>query len=367
MNNINLTAKPDQMTTNTSPFKISRVQQSRLSELDFDNIPFGKSFTDHMFVVDYDGKEWKDARIEPFAHFPVHPANIAWHYGQAIFEGMKATRHEDGTPMLFRPELHAERLNKSAVRMAMPEIPETMFSEAVYELVKLEQDWIPKKEGSALYLRPFMVAMDEFIGVQISKTYRFIIFCCPVGPYYSKSLKLKADDEYIRAAEGGTGFAKAAGNYAGSLYPTKLAKEEGYDQIMWLDAREKHYIQEVGTMNIFFVIGDTVVTPATSGTILEGITRKSAIHILKSKGINVEVRPVSINEVMIASAQGQLKEVFGAGTAAVIANVKGIGYKGDNISLDVESYKIAPMLKDTINGIRSGRIKDDHGWTIKVV
>jgi len=311
----------------TSSLQITTVEKSAISEVDFSNLPFGKTFTDHIYVADYKDGKWQDHRIEPFKRFQVHPANIAWHYGQAIFEGMKATRHMDGTPMLFRPELHSDRINASADRMAMPRFPKESFMEAVRTLVKMEKDWIPKEEGSALYIRPYMVAMDEFIGVQISQTYKFVIFCCPVGPYYSKPLKLKADDVYIRAAIGGTGEAKAAGNYAGSLLPTKLAKEEGYDQIMWLDANERHYIQEVGTMNIFFVFGNKVVTPSTDGAILKGITRKSLVDILKDKGYKIEERPISINEVMIGAKRGELTEVFGAGTAAVVANVKAIGFK----------------------------------------
>ncbi len=347
---------------------VNKVSISKVSELDFDNIPFGKAFTDHMFVADYKDGAWSDFRIEPFAHFSIHPANIAWHYGQAIFEGMKATKSTEGIPMLFRPEMHGKRINKSAVRMCMPEFPEDIFGEALYELVKLEQNWIPKKEGSALYIRPYMVAMDEFIGVQVAKSYKFIIFCCPVGPYYSKSLKLKAETEYIRAAKGGTGFAKAAGNYGGSLYPTELAKNEGYDQILWLDAKEFKYAQEVGTMNIFFVIDNKVITPAIDdGTILEGITRDSLIKILIEKGHHIEERPISIEEIMEAGHNGKLQEVFGAGTAAVVANVKEIGYQNDNIRLNPDNYQIAPMLKDTINGIRSNRLKDPFGWTVKVV
>lgn len=351
----------------TSSLKITKVEKSSVSELDFDNLKFGRAFTDHIYIADYKDGKWEDLRIEPFHKFAVHPANIAWHYGQAIFEGMKATKHNDGTPMLFRPEMHSDRLNRSAKRMAMPPFPKENFMEAVYELVKLEQNWIPAAEGSALYLRPYMVAMDEFIGVQISKTYRFVIFCCPVGPYYAKPLKLKADDKYIRAAVGGVGEAKAAGNYAGSLLPTKLANEEGYDQIMWLDSKEFHYIQEVGTMNIFFAFGDKIVTPSTDGAILKGITRNSLIHILEDKGYKVEERPISINEVMTGAKKGELTEVFGVGTAAVVSNVEVVGYKGDKVKFNLDNYKIAPMLKDTINGIRSGRLPDTKNWTVKVV
>jgi branched-chain amino acid aminotransferase len=350
----------------TSTLKITTVEKSALDTVDFNNLAFGKTFTDHMYVADYKDGKWQSHRIEPFKNFQVHPANIAWHYGQAIFEGMKATRHQDGTPMLFRPEMHSDRINKSAERLAMPHFPKESFMEAVTEIVRLEKEWIPKEEGSALYIRPYMIAMDEFIGVQISQTYKFIIFCCPVGPYYSKPLKLKADDQYIRAAVGGTGEAKAAGNYAGSLLPTQLAKKEGFDQIMWLDANERQYIQEVGTMNIFFVFGNTVVTPSTDGAILKGITRNSLVHILKDKGYNVEERPISIKEVMASAESGELTEVFGSGTAAVIAYVEGIGYKGAMAKLNLDTYKVAPMLKDTINGMRSGRLEDIHNWTVKV-
>ena len=346
---------------------IQKVAESRIHQLDFDNIPFGRVFTDHMYVADYKDGQWGDFRIEPFGNFSVHPANIAWHYGQSIFEGMKATKSEDGIPMLFRPEMHSTRINRSAERLCMPPFPKEAFLEGIYELVKIDQNWIPKAEGSALYLRPFMVAMDEFIGVQVAKTYKFIIFCCPVGPYYSKPLKLKAETKYIRAAEGGVGYAKAAGNYAASLYPTELAKQEGFDQILWLDAKEFKYCQEVGTMNIFFVIGDTIVTPSIEqGTILQGITKNSLMHLLKAKGHKVEERLISIDEVIKASKDGSLKEVFGAGTAAVVANVEKVGYKGDTINLNPDDYKISPWLKDTINGIRSTRIEDEFGWTVQV-
>ncbi len=351
----------------TTSLKMNKVSESKIKSVDFENLSFGKVFTDHVYIADYKDGQWHDMRIEPFGNFSIHPANIAWHYGQAIFEGMKATKHIDGTPMLFRPEMHSDRINLSAERLAMPPFPKEAFMEGIYELVKLEKDWIPNKEGSALYIRPYMIAMDEFIGVQISKTYRFVIFCCPVGPYYSKPLSLKADTEYIRAAIGGTGEAKAAGNYAGSLLPTKLAKEEGFDQIMWLDAKEFKYIQEVGTMNIFFVFGNKVVTPSTDGAILKGITRNTLIEILKSKGYKVESRKISIDEVLAGAQDGSLTEVFGSGTAAVVANVETIGYKGSKHNFDLSSYKVSPMLKDTINGIRSGRLEDKENWTVKVV
>ena len=351
----------------SSDLKIIKTDHSRINDIDFDNIPFGKVFTDHMYIADYADGKWSDMRIEPFANFSIHPANIAWHYGQSIFEGMKATKSIHGTPILFRPEMHSIRINKSAERMSMPAFPKEAFMEAVYELVKLEQDWIPSKEGSALYLRPFMIAMDEFIGVQVAQKYRFVIFCCPVGPYYSNPLKLKADDQYIRAAVGGIGEAKAAGNYGGSLYPANLAKQEGYDQVLWLDAKEFKYVQEVGTMNIFFVLDGKVITPATDGAILKGITRDCCLHILRENNYEVEERAISIDEIIEGGKNGKLTEVFGSGTAAVIADVEKIAYKGDAIHFDPSSFKVSKMLRDTVNGIRSERLEDSFNWNVKVV
>jgi len=342
---------------------ISKVESSRLSEIDFDNLPFGKIFSDHMFAADYENGEWKDFRIVPMANLSIHPGNLAWHYGQSIFEGMKASKSKDGVPMLFRPEEHIYRLNASARRMCMPEFPEDVFIEAINTLVHMEQDWIPSQEGSALYLRPLMFAMDEALGVRPSTNYKMLIMALPVGPYYSKPVSLLAETTYIRAANGGVGEAKTAGNYAASLYPAKLAIEAGYDQIMWLDAKEFKYIQEVGTMNIFFVIGDTVVTPETTGTILKGITRKSAIEILKFNDYKVEERLISIDEVVAAHASGELKEVFGAGTAAVIAKVSKIGYEGKDMVLSGDT-EVGDLIKKTINGLRLGTEIDHWNWTV---
>lgn len=345
--------------------KITKVQNSRVSSVDFDNIPFGTTFTDHMFVADYIDGEWTNMEIVPLEKLSIHPGNLAWHYGQSIFEGMKATRDAAGIPLLFRPEEHIYRLNASARRMCMPEFPEAAFLEAVHTLVRLEKNWIPPQEGSALYIRPFMFAMDSALGVRPSDTYKFIICTLPVGPYYPKPVKLKAEEKYIRAAQGGVGEAKTAGNYAASLYPAKLAKEEGYDQVMWLDAREFKYIQEVGTMNIFFVIGDEVITPETEGTILKGITRKTIIEILKDEGYKVVERRISIDEVVEAYDKGELKEVFGTGTAAVIALVDEIKYRDKVMHLDPTTFKVAPFAKNTINGLRNRTIEDTRGWVIE--
>lgn len=346
--------------------KITRTHNSKLSSLDFNNIPFGKVFTDHMFYAEYSDGAWQTMEIRPLEPLALHPSNLALHYGQSIFEGMKATKHQDGTPMLLRPEMHAKRMNESAERMCMPSMPEDIFVEAVSTLVSLESDWIPPTKGSALYLRPFMFASDEFIGVRPSNNYIYIIMALPVGPYYSTPLKLKAESTYIRAADGGCGEAKTAGNYAASLYPWQLAQNEGYDQIMWLDANEKKYVQEVGTMNIFFVINDKVITPATRGSILKGITRNSILHLLKAKGYDVEERDVTIDELINASKDGSLQEVFGSGTAAVVIHVKEIGYKGTTITLDADAFKIAPFAKNYIESLRNGSQEDEFNWTIKL-
>jgi branched-chain amino acid aminotransferase len=277
----------------------------------------------------YEGGKWKNLQIVPFEPFTISPAAMVLHYGQAVFEGMKASKSLDGQPLFFRPEMHAKRLNASARRLCMPDVPEDLFMEALHQLVGLDSDWIPPKEGSALYLRPFMIATDPFIGVKPSESFKFFILTGPVGPYYPKPVSLIVEQQYVRAFKGGTGEAKAAGNYAGSLLPARIAVEKGFDQVMWMDGVEFKYIQEVGTMNIFFVIDGKVITPETDGTILRGITRDSILHLLRERGFDVEVRKISIDEVVAAHKAGTLQEVFGAGTAAVVAHVAQIGYRDE--------------------------------------
>lgn len=342
---------------------VTKVSKSNLPKVDFKNLPFGRVFTDHMFIADYKDGEWTDLRIEPFAPFQMHPAAMVLHYGQAIFEGMKAFKNKDGEAVFFRSEKHSERINASARRMCMPELPAEIFDEAIHQLVDLEKDWIPQSKDSALYLRPFMIATDGFIGVRASETYRFMIFCCPVGPYYAKPVKLYVEQEYVRAVNGGIGEAKAAGNYAASLLPAQIAKAKGYDQVMWTTAPEFKKIQEIGTMNIFFVIDDTVVTPKTDGAILKGITRDSIIKLLRAEGIKVEERDIDIDELVEAYKAGKLKEAFGAGTAAVISQVAQIAYNEYVMDLpNVEEAKIAPSIKAKIEGIRFGNVKDEFNW-----
>ena len=344
---------------------IKKTTVSKLADLDFNTIPLGTTFTDHMFICDYEDGRWQNPRIEPLALIPTHPAAMALHYGQAIFEGMKATKHVNGNALLFRPELNAARLNQSAARMGMPDFPEELFVLGLKELVNLEQGWIPPQKGSALYLRPFMYADEAFIGMRASNKYKFIIMASPAGPLFSKPIKLYAETTYIRAIEGGTGEAKAAGNYAAAIRPTELAKAKGYDQVLWLDGKDYNYIQEVGTMNIFFKINGEFITPSLDGAILHGITRKSVIELLREEGYQVHERPITIKEIIEAAAQGTLEEAFGTGTAVGIAMISDIGYKDQTIRVS-EDHKIGNFVLDRLNDIRSGEYNDFNNWMVTV-
>ncbi|MEM1357307.1 MAG: branched-chain amino acid aminotransferase [Bacteroidota bacterium] len=347
--------------------RTEKVQQSRIETVDWNNLPFGKIFSDHMFVSDYRDGEWTDDRIIPFGHFTMHPASMVLHSGQAIFEGMKASKLNDGTPVLLSPADHAKRLNASARRMMMAEFPEDRFVEALHQLVALDKDWIPPQEGSALYLRPYMFATDEFIGVRPGASYRFCIFTAPVGPYYAKPVRLLVEQEYVRAVPGGTGEAKAAGNYAASLLPAYLAQQKGFDQVLWMGGPNMTQVQEVGTMNVFFVIDGEVITPATDGAILKGITRKNFITILRDQGYKVTERVIEIDEIVAAYDAGTLQEMFGAGTAAVVSHVAELQYKDKLMTLpDVAGRKVGPMLKRYIDGLRAGTVEDKFNWLVRL-
>lgn len=354
------------MKSKMTQMKYSLTTESRVNSIDFNNLPFGAICSDHMLVMDYEQGAWKEPEIVPLGYFPTHPANLAWHYGQSIFEGMKASKHQDGTPMLFRVDMHAKRMNASAERMCMPHIPEELFTDCVKAIVKTEQQWIPPAEGSALYIRPLMYATEEFIGVKSSSKFRFVIFTCPVGPYYAKPVSLYAETKYVRACGGGVGEAKTAGNYAASLYPAKLAQAKGFDQVMWLDPYKFKYIQEVGTMNIFFIIKNKAYTPDLNGSILKGITRDSIIQLLNLQKIKVVEKRLSIQKVLKAHKKKELKEVFGAGTAAVVSTVGKIAYKKKEIELDTEKFEIAPQLKQYIDELRVGKREDLFGWTSRI-
>ena len=346
---------------------LTRTTNSRLSAVDFNNIPFGRIFSDHMFVAEYEDGIWQNPRIVPFDSFSMHPCAMVLHYGQAIFEGMKASINQDGVPLLLRPHLHAERFNNSARRMCMPTIPDDLFLEAVHKLVGLDKDWIPPVEGSALYIRPVMFATEAHVGVRPAAKYTFIILTSPVGPYYPRPVSLVAETHYIRAAHGGVGEAKTAGNYAAAMLPVLKAQEEGYDQVLWLDANEHKYVQEVGTMNIFFVIDGTVVTPAADGAILKGITRKTIMELLRDKGYKVEERKVTIHELLDAYKAGKLDEAFGSGTAAVVAYINKIAYKDEVMEFDHDfDQTIGGQVKKIINGMRAGTIQDTHDWMVPV-
>ncbi len=347
--------------------KVTRTKQSRLGKVNFKNIPFGKTFSDHMFIADYKNGKWGNLQIRPFGRLPMHPANVAIHYGQSIFEGMKASKTHENEVILLRPEMHTQRLNASARRMCMAEIPHELFMRGLEMLLDIDRDWVPTHAGSSLYIRPVLFATDETVGVHASHNYRLIIMTGPVGPYYPKPLNLLAESHYIRAAHGGVGEAKTAGNYAASLLPTHLANQKGFDQIMWLDANEHKYVQEAGTMNLFFVINGVVVTPQTDGAILKGITRDTFLHILKAKNIPYETRTVSIDEIKAAHAAGTLQECFGAGTAAVVSQIASFTHLDQTYTLpSVENRPIATMLKAELEGLRNGSVRDTFGWVHEI-
>lgn len=352
----------------TISFKISKNSQSRINLCDFNNIEFGKIFSDHMFRVDYENGEWKKGEILPYGNISFSPALSSLHYGQAIFEGMKAFKDGDGNPQLFRPYDNFERFNISAHRMGMPTIPEELFIGGLSELVKLDQDWIPTKDGSALYLRPFMFATDDFVGVRTSMNYSFIIFCCPVNSYYPKPIKVKVEEKYTRAFDGMAGSAKAAGNYGISMLPTMEAKKEGFDQIIWTDGREHKYVEESGTTNLFFVLNEeTVITPALDGNILKGVTRDSCIKLLSDAGYTVEERHISIDEIAQAAREGKLTDAFGTGTAALIAKIETIAYKNERFELPpAENRKVSNWLYKTLGEIQTSKMEDKFNWVVKL-
>ena len=347
--------------------RIDKVEKSRISEVDFNNIPFGREFADHMFIADYRDGNWGDFRIEAYRPIEFKPAMLGLHYGQTIFEGMKAYRNIHGEIMMFRPTDNFKRLNRSAERMCMPTIDVDLMMEALRELLKLDADWVPRDTESALYIRPFMFATDEFLGVKPSDNYRCIIFTGPVGPYYKTPLKVMVEENYTRAAKGGTGFAKAGGNYGGALYPTKLAQEKGYHQILWTDSIEHKYIEESGTMNVMFQIGEALVTAPTGDTILKGITRDSVLTLAADLGIDVQERRISVDEIRTAHENGQLLDAFGVGTAATIAPIELIGYRGHDMILpSLESRELSKKIADGLKAIRYGEVEDPYGWMVSM-
>ncbi len=351
-----------------SNIKIERSNGSKLPFVDFNNIKFGKQFSDHMFVADYKDGEWQNLKIMPYAPITLSPACAAIHYGQSVFEGMKAYKNEDGEIFLFRPEENAKRINKSAARLCMPEIPEDMFMDAVKQLVEVDADWVPAVEGCSLYIRPFLFASEELLGVRPADEYKFIIFTSPVNGYYSDEVHVKIETEYSRACEGGVGYAKAAGNYAAALYPAKLGQEAGFKQLVWTDAKEHKYIEEAGTMNIMFHIGDALITPNTElKTTLAGVTRGSVLTLAEELGVKVEERRVTVSEVIEAAKNGTLKDVFGTGTAATIAQVSSITYEGERFDLPaLETRTLSNEIGQVLQDLKRGRAEDTHNWIYKI-
>jgi branched-chain amino acid aminotransferase len=346
---------------------VKRATTSHLHTVDWKHLEFGKYVSDHMFISTYKDGEWQEPQIKPFQNISISPTMLALHYGQSIFEGMKAFRMQDGRVNIFRMDKHYERINASLDRMCMPPIPYELFTAAIQQLVEVDKDWVPEGEDVALYIRPFVFASEARFGVKVSDEYTFIIVTGPVPTLYQHPIKVKVERKYIRAARGGVGYAKCAGNYGGAFYPTKKAREEGFDQVLWTDAQEHEYFEESGTMNLFFVIDDKLMTPPLSDSILDGITRDSLLAIARDLGYETEERRISINEILQAIEEGRSVEAFGAGTAAVVAPISVIGVDGELYHLPTYSEgSVMNKLKRELEAIRTGRKEDVWGWNLVI-
>jgi branched-chain amino acid aminotransferase len=351
------------MTALTATFPIERTKKSRIGEVDFKNIEFGKHVADHMVMVEYQDGQWGTPSIVPYGDLKMSPAMLALHYGQSIFEGMKAFRMKDGRINIFRPLRHHARLQKSLDRMCMPPIPEDMFMQTLTSLIEVDSQWVPSTEGASLYIRPLVFASESRLGVKVADKYTYLVMTSPAGIYLNKPFKLKVEDKYVRTAEGGPGFAKCAGNYGGAFYPSQLAKSQGFDQVLWTDHREHKYIDEVGMMNVMFVLGGKLVTPALSSAILDGITRDSILTLARDMGMTIEERRVSVAEIEEGFKKGTLTEVFGAGTAAVVASVGVINIGGTDYAVKTpgpDSFQ--NKVRDRLNSIRYGTAPDTYNW-----
>lgn len=352
--------------TVSQTLEINTVSESKIGQVDFENLNFGKIFTDHMFVCDYANGEWQTPKIVPYGPMTIDPSARVFHYGQAVFEGMKAYKDDNGDTFLFRPDENFKRFNKSSERLAIPEFPEDYFFEGLNTLLKLEDDWIKPGFGNSLYIRPFVIATQASVSASEADEYRFMIICSPAQSYYSGDVSVLVAEKYSRSASGGFGYAKAAGNYAGQFYPTNLAKEQGYQQVIWTDSNAHEYMEEAGTMNVFFRVNDTLLTAPISDRILDGITRKSLIDIAKKEGYKVDVRPVKVSEIVEAAKNGSLKEIFGAGTAAVVSPVKSFGYQGEHYEIEKQENSYASYFKKALMDIQYNKSEDSFGWRYKV-
>ena len=352
----------------TSDIRVERIKDSRIKEVDFKKLEFGTHLSDHMLVADYDKGQWNPPAIVPFGEIRITPAMLSLHYGQSVFEGMKAFHTKDGDINIFRPQKHLDRLNRSLDRMCMPRISEEMFLGGLQALIEVDQQWVPNEDGASLYIRPLVFATESRLGVKVSDTYKFVVMTSPVGPYQSKPYRLKVENHFVRTAEGGTGFAKCAGNYGGAFYPTQIARQEGFDQILWTDHKEHRYIDEVGMMNVMFVLGGKLVTPKLNSAILEGVTRDSILTLAKDMAIfPVEERRISIDEVKEGLVKGTLTEAFGTGTAAVVAPIAVIHIDGKDYQIPVAGpTSFQQQVKAKLNNMRLGLEPDAYGWNYLV-
>jgi branched-chain amino acid aminotransferase len=349
--------------TDSLTININKAAESRLADIDFTNLPFGKVFSDHMFIAEYENGEWSNLQILPYGPILMSPAISALHYGQAIFEGMKAYRQADNKISVFRADKNFERFNRSATRMAMPMIPKEVFMQGIAALIEIDEKWVPKADGYSLYLRPVMFATDPYLGVRASDKYTFAILTTPTGPYYSKALKVKIETEYTRADEGGVGYAKTAGNYGRSLYPFAEASKEGFDQLIWTDAVTHEFIEEAGTANLIFILDGKMVTPSIRSTVLDGVTRDTLIQLARKAGIEVEERRVSVKEIIEGIQNGALTDAFAAGTAATVTPIGQISYEGHLYTLsDPATRTVSKTIAKTLNDIRYGLADDEFGW-----
>ncbi|WP_291965003.1 branched-chain amino acid aminotransferase [Maribacter sp.] len=354
------------MSIATKDIIVEKVKKSKIDQVDFDNLAFGSVFTDHMLVCKYKNGAWETPKITPYQPITLDPSSKIFHYGQSIFEGMKAYKDKNDDVYLFRPLENHKRFNISAKRMCIPEIPEDYFMEGLITLLNLDKDFIPTKDGSSLYIRPFMFASGNGFHASPANEYTFIIACAPSGSYFSGKVKVLIEEKYSRSANGGVGYAKAGGNYAGQFYPTQLAVEKGYNQVIWTDDTNHEFIEEAGAMNIFIRINDTLLTGPTSDRILDGITRKSILDIAKDQGIKTEVRKITVKEVVEAAKDGSLKEMFGAGTAAVISPIAGFGYRDTDYDLPELENSFGQQLKKIITDIQYNKSEDKFGWRYKI-
>ncbi|WP_430967543.1 branched-chain amino acid aminotransferase [Spongiimicrobium sp. 2-473A-2-J] len=354
------------METTLSKLNIEKAKSSRINQVDFDNLTFGSVFTDHMMVCDYRDGAWETPSIMPYQGLTLEPSARVFHYGQAVFEGMKAYKDDDGKLWLFRPDENFRRINTSCARLAMPEFPEDYFFDSLRALLQLDKEWVKPGYGNSLYVRPFVIASQPSVMASPAEEYKFIIILSPAQSYYGGEVRVKIAEKYSRAADGGFGYAKAAGNYAGQFYPTQLAMQEGYQQVVWTDSNTHEYIEEAGTMNVFVRIGDTLLTGPTNDKILDGVTRKSVIELAKDQGISVEVRPIKVSELVEASKNNTLKEMFGSGTAAVINPILGFGYKGERYELPQLDNSYAGRFKKQLMDIQYNKSEDKFGWRYAV-